>query len=359
MKPMPRRSWIAATLGVFLSGWMLLVPAPAARAIILFGSGDPARNTQAPAGTLENSGWQWQGRWLFAMGTVIGPRHFVTARHLGGNVGDPFEFRGLTYRTVALTNLSGTDLNVFTVAGRFADFAPLNTSTREGGRPLMLFGRGGRRGDAVAGRGWWVGDYDGVQRWGTNTVKGLVPANLSPIGELLVFDFTNTAGADEGIYSGGDSGSGAFMLDRDGLWKLAGVGYAVDGPYTADTNTPARYAAFYDTRGLWVGQPGNQEWLPDGATPTGTLAYMTRVSSHAAWLSLQSSTQPLAGQAILESAADPRGPFTEETAYALDGDQRQVTVPVTGSARFYRIRGASRLEFRALSGVICTLRFEW
>lgn len=358
MKPAPRQSRVVAMsiAWVCLGLWAFM---PSARAIIVFGSGDPARNIQAPSGSLEGSGWQWQGRWQFALGTVIGPRHFVTARHLGGSVGDPFEFRGLRYRTIALTNLGGTDLNVFTVAGRFADFAPLNTSNREGGRPLMLFGRGGRRGDAVPGRGWWVGDYDGVQRWGTNTVKGLVPANLSPIGELLVFDFSATAGADEGMYSGGDSGSGAFMLDRDGLWKLAGVGYAVEGPYTADTNSPARYGAFYDTRGLWAGPPGRQEWLPDGPTPTGTLAFMTRVSSHAVWLGDQASSQPPAGQAILESSPDLGRAFTEEAAYAIDGDQRLVSVPVNGAARFYRLRGASRLEIGSIVGGLCTLRFDW
>ena len=136
-----------------------------AHAVIVFGSGDPAYNTTPPSGALSSSGWDWQGRWQFALGTVIGPRQFVTARHLGGSPGDGFEYRGLRYRTVAVTNRPGTDLNVFTVAGRFADYAPLYSNARESGRPLMLFGRGGRRGPAVAGRGWWIGEYDGLQRW--------------------------------------------------------------------------------------------------------------------------------------------------------------------------------------------------
>ena len=344
-----------------LGAWILCcgLGLPVARAIIVFGSGDPVRNTAPPSGALEASGWHWQGRWQFALGTVIGPRQFLTARHLGGAPGDVFEFRGLHYRTVALTNRPGTDFNVFTVAGRFADFAPLNTGAHEAGRPLMLFGRGGRRGEAVLGRGWWVGDYDGAQRWGTNTVKGLVGADQSPAGELLVFDFSGSAGADEGIYSGGDSGSGAFLLDRDGQWKLAGVGYAVEGPYTSDTNAPPKYGALFDTRDLWVGQPGNQEWLPDGAMATGTRGYVTRVSSHAAWLILQASAQPPAGQPILESSVDLRSAFVEETAYSIDGDQRRIEVPVSTVARFFRIRGASRLQLRSISAEVCTLYFDW
>lgn len=349
------RVWVR----VALFGLFGLLGLPVARAIIVFGSGDPARNTTPPSGSLTNSGWHWQGRWQFALGTVIGPRQFVTARHLGGTVGDGFEFRGLRYRTVAVTQRPGTDLQVFTVAGRFSDFAPLNTNTREGGRPLMLLGRGGRRGEPVGGRGWWVGDYDGVQRWGTNTVKGVVPANLSPVGDLLVFDFSETAGADEGCYSGGDSGAGNFMLDRDGVWKLAGVGYAVEGPYTANTNTAPRYGALFDTRGLWAGQPGAQEWLPDGPTPTGTLGFMTRISSHAAWLTLQASTQPVPGQPILESSADLAGVFAEESAYAVDGDQRRVQVPVSSNTRFFRIRGASRLQLLSIEAGVCSLQFDW
>lgn len=126
---------------------------PSARVIILFGTGDPTRNATAPTGTLQRSGWPWQGRWQFALGTVIGPRQFVTARHQCGSVGDPFDFRGPRYHTAAVTHRPAADLDVFTIAGRFADFAPLNTNPREAGRPLVLFGRGGQRGDAVPGRG--------------------------------------------------------------------------------------------------------------------------------------------------------------------------------------------------------------
>jgi hypothetical protein len=347
----------AVILGAWIVGCSLGLPV--ARAIIVFGSGDPTHNAAPPSGALEASGWQWQGRWQFALGTVIGPRQFVTARHLGGAPGDAFEFRGLHYRTVALTNRPGTDLNLVTVAGRFADFAPLNTGAREVGRPLMLFGRGGRRGQAVPGRGWWVGDYDGVQRWGTNTVKGSVAVNQSPVGELLAFDFSGSAGADEGIYSGGDSGSGAFVFDRDGLWKLAGVGYAVEGPYTSDTNAAPQHGALFDTRGLWAGLPGSQEWLPDGSAATGTLGYMTRVSSHAAWLNLQNVAHPPAGVPVLESSHDLQGAFAEEAAYSVDGDQRRIQVPVSTVVRFFRVRGASNLQLRSISAGVCTLQFDW
>lgn len=357
MKPPRGHPGIGAILGMCILGLAFL--GPRTHAIILLGSGDPERNTTEPVGNLLRSGWQWQGRWQFALGTVIGPRQFVTAHHLGGSLGDPFEFRGLRYRTVAVAHRPGTDLNVFTIAGRFADAAPLNTQAREAGRPLLLFGRGGRRGDPVPGRGWLVGDYDGLQRWGTNTVAGWVSADRSPVGDLLVFDFSANAGADEAMYSGGDSGSGAFLLDRDGLWKLAGVGYSVEGPYATDTHAPVQFGALFDTRGLWAGFAGTQELLPDGPVPTGTLGFMTRVSSHAAWLAGQASASVPRGQPVLEAAPALGAVFAEESAYAVDGDLRSIQVPVSGSARFFRLRGASRLGIPSVTNGVCTFRFEW
>ncbi|MFZ4818784.1 MAG: hypothetical protein ACOYLU_09060, partial [Limisphaerales bacterium] len=48
-----------------LGAWIICcsLEVPVARAIIVFGSGDPARNTEPPSGSLEASGWRWQGRW--------------------------------------------------------------------------------------------------------------------------------------------------------------------------------------------------------------------------------------------------------------------------------------------------------
>jgi len=342
-----------------LAWWLLPLSAPPVRGLILSGSGDPAANTHPPTGLLASGGWQWQGRWLFALETVVGPRHFVTAHHLGGRAGDVFEFRGLRYLAQEVTQRAGTDLDIVTVAGRFADFAPLQAAAREGGRPLLVFGRGGRRGDPEPGRGWWVGEYDGVQRWGTNTVAGWVPADRSPVGELLVIDFSVSAGADEAMYAGGDSGSGAFVLDRDGVWRLAGIGFSVEGPYAPDTASPVRSGALYDTRGLWAGFPGSQELLPPGPSPTGTLGYMTGISAHAAWLGLQTSAAPPSGRRILESAPDLRAAFTEESAYAVDDAARRVEAPVPGpTSRFYRLRGASRLEFTSVDGGLCRFRFD-
>ena len=77
----PFLSWAWALLA-----GLLLWPS-STRAIMLFETGDPAANTSAPTDELANSGWQYQGLWGNFTGTPIAPQFFVTARHVGGEVG--------------------------------------------------------------------------------------------------------------------------------------------------------------------------------------------------------------------------------------------------------------------------------
>lgn len=341
--------------------WLLvaLVAGLPARAILLYGTGDPTRNTTAPTGgTVTNSGWQWQGRWSFALGTVIGPRQFVSAKHLNVPAGPLFEFRGLYYSTVSVTNLDGTDLNVYTVAGRFPDYAPINTSRSEVGRPLMLFGRGGKRGEPFENRGWKVADIDGVQRWGTNTVKSVIPSQQSAAGELLEFDFVSTAGDDEGIFSGGDSGAGTFMRGTDGVWRLAGVNYAVEGPYATNTTSEAFYGALYDTRGLYWGFQGQQQQVPNFIFPIGGRGFVSRVSTYATWLNSQVSDTPAGSIPVLESVAGATTVFAEEPGYGIDLGTKTIRVPITSTARFYRLKGATHLQIEGVQNGTCVIRYE-
>src|SRR5258708_26794692 len=76
---------------------MISNPSPA---VILYSNGDPAVNTTAPTGTLAGSGWQFVGYWGGFVGTVISANCFITAYHVGGSVGDQFNFNGVNY-TVA------------------------------------------------------------------------------------------------------------------------------------------------------------------------------------------------------------------------------------------------------------------
>ncbi|MEO1835360.1 MAG: hypothetical protein ABGZ49_07675, partial [Akkermansiaceae bacterium] len=130
--------------GRMLIGSILLLSAPPLPALIFFDTGDPAHNREiAPGGVWAGSGWQYQGDYKNFLGTMISPRHFVTARHLG--VGET-EFIHKTYfsgvasdRTYYLNptvnggagfwNITGTDLRLFEVYGDFPAYAPLYTKS--------------------------------------------------------------------------------------------------------------------------------------------------------------------------------------------------------------------------------------
>jgi len=92
-------------LGLVLSAG-LVVAAPS-KAVILYGTDDPSINTTAPTGELAGSGWQYEGLFSGFMGTVIASNYFLTANHIGGNVGEFFFFNGNLYTTTAVFRDSG------------------------------------------------------------------------------------------------------------------------------------------------------------------------------------------------------------------------------------------------------------
>ena len=261
---------------VFAFGTAML-PA-AAHAVIVFGS--QGRNTAAPTGALADSGWQFQGTWGAFLGTPIAPQAFITAQHIGGSIGNTFTYLSQNYTTTSFTDHPGTDLRVWKVSGTFPSYAPLYTKNDEATQSLVVFGRGTTRGAVltVSGqdKGWRWGTIDGAQSWGTNTVTGIATSNT--VGQLLAYDFSSTAGNDEGILSDHDSAGGVFIKDG-GTWKLAGINYGVSGPYKLSASDPASFnASLYDQSGLFRN---------DGSSaPAGPgFSYSSRISSNVNWMS--------------------------------------------------------------------------
>src|SRR5450759_1250386 len=93
----PRARILHAVVGL-LCGSLLLLSALPANAVLFYFTGDTNYNTTAPATrSLTNSGWQYQGAWAGFSGTVISSNGFITARHIGGSVGQSFSFQGADY----------------------------------------------------------------------------------------------------------------------------------------------------------------------------------------------------------------------------------------------------------------------
>jgi hypothetical protein len=293
-----------------------------ASAVIVYGP--QGRNLSAPTGPLANTGWQYFGRMSNTFsGWPIGPKHFLTAAHVGGGAGTTLTMPdGSVYTAISRVGAGG-DLAVFEISGTFPTWAPVWNDAVDGseiGRDAMLFGRGLPRGNAIyyplpldqennpsnlptgptptqlptslpprtglgptpqtSGefRGYeWFLTHDYAQSWGTNTPDGVVTDTT--YGQLLYFNFTEQGGPNEAALNGNDSGGAVFVKSPSGTWKLAGIHLGVDGPFSYTPNGPLVYMSVTDARGLWYQDGANRYQVPFDANPLAGASYSTRVAA--------------------------------------------------------------------------------
>jgi hypothetical protein len=337
-----RRSLVVCLIG-------LLACCPL-NAVIFYSTADPEHNTSAPTGSLTNSGWQLQGRWGAYLGTAVSSNAFLTAQHVGDSLGALFHLNGIAYPSTAFFDDPETDLRLVQVCGTFPDFAILHTNQTEIGKPMVVIGRGTQRGTPVITgdandktNGWRWGLFDSRIRWGENDVDDVVDGNAlfekSTVGDLLKARFNADAGPNECHLSVGDSAGGLFILD--GTWQLAGINFAVDGPYNTSTNGAGFEAAIFDEGGLFR-RDDNDEWalIPDRPFDQSGAFYATRVSTRIDWI--QSVLEQIAARQdapVLQSAPDPSGPFADQPTATVDPTSQLITVSQPDSSQFYRLRG--------------------
>ncbi len=259
-----------------------------ARGVILLDSGDPAHNTTAPTGALLDSGWQYQGDLGDFSGTPIQENYFITARHFGGVTGTPFTLGGAAYTTIRKQNSPNADLTIWQIGGAFPPdrIAPLYTDDNEVGKTAVLFGRGTQRGEEVRDgqnelKGWRWGPRDHVRRWGQNEIHSIKTIKGE---EFLTARFNAGNPVDhEAMLSTGDSGGAVFLQDA-GVWKLAGIHTAVEGPFN-DTDTGDGFnAAIFDKGDLYT-KP-NETWVltRDRAFDVPAFFHSARISASLDWI---------------------------------------------------------------------------
>ena len=266
-----------------------------AHAVILFDTGDPSVNSTEPGGDLAGSGWQYEGDWGGFLGTPISPSFFISAAHIG-LAGNGLSFGGNTYSLAGTYSQPGSDLLIWKIAGTFPSFAPLYSKSDEDGQHLVVIGRGTQRGaerplDNVL-RGWDWGPSDGVRRWGENDVTAIVPYSGHDL-VYATFDqhVVPNDHPNEAHLSSGDSG-GAVFINDGGTWKLAGINFAVDGPFwdmiPADSQTAAQtqiLAALFDDSGFYYYDDTSATYMQiPGPSPMPSGFYASRVSSELAWI---------------------------------------------------------------------------
>jgi len=306
---------VAAAVGAFAA------PRPAS-AVLLYKTA--TRNWQAPTGMKTNSGWQWFGKFGGFAGTPIARNYFITASHIGGGVGTPLVLNGKSYQTTAVFDDPATDLRIFKVSTPFSSWAPLYTGSSEVGKWTVDYGRGTQRGSAVTKnnqtKGWKWGTDDRIRSWGENYVAGTVDGG-SGFGQLLRYTFSSDGKlASEGALSNGDSGGPAFVRDSDGKWKLAGINYLVEGPFsTTGTNGSGFSASIFDKGGLYVGGDNAWKFTADTAGNVPAAWYATRISSRQAWIkSIVGSTSASSVQTLTAVSAVPE-PASIGTILAVGG----------------------------------------
>lgn len=278
-----------ALIGFFFG--VLLLPGPL-QAVFFYDTGDPSHNTTAPGvvdGVNADGIWGLQGNFGSFLGTPIAPQYFITAKHIGGSIGQNITFGAGTanegtYVTVSYEDSPTTDLRIWKISGTFVEFAELYTGSNEAGKELIVFGRGRQRGDAYLGpggeedlRGWRWGTADAVKRWGENVVAGYANS-----GSLLGATFSDTPGVNEAMLSVGDSGGAVFIQDES-TWKLAGINYAVSGSYYSNTgvNGSGVQAGLFDQTGIYS-SINNTGFAMSPSSPG--LFYATRISQEQTWI---------------------------------------------------------------------------
>ena len=329
------------------------VASPRAWAVIAFATSHPQSYQQEPV-ALGGGGWTWTGRFGPFAAVPIGPSSFITAAHVGQEVGTVFTWNGQSFRTVGGETDPQSDLRVWHVCGAFPGFAPRVTSDLREGDGIVVIGRGTSRGSEVlvdrgAGpelAGWQWGANDGVLRWGTNTVDRLVDGTEVGLnGPVVLFDFDGDAGDDECTVSLGDSG-GPVWVQRGNEWQLAAINFATDSEFRTVPDGPTLQGALFDFRGLYQRvASGAWDQVPAGGDgPAPATSVSTRIWPRRQWV--DAAIQRAPGPATLLSAAQVEGPFSPASGVSHDAVRREFRIPVGPGNAFFRVTGPAGPNLR-------------
>ena len=346
-----------------LAALVAALVSPHTQAVHFVNVEDPSHNTEPPADPAQARLWHLQGDWNAFLGTPIAAYWFITAKHVGGSLGDQLQLMGKPYTAIVRIPDPESDLALWGVATPFPDQATLYQGSRETSRRVVLFGKGPARGEAVwvetnetpVLKGWKWGKQHKVRRWGENVIDqievGPYPRGRK-LGELLVAFFDLDGLPSEAGLSGGDSG-GAMFLWSNRQWQLAGIHYAAGGVFKLKEGDEPFDAMLFDERGLhrrnWSEEEG-ETWPLTAldANPQPGPIVATRISHRASWIQQQITTfaNPLEA-IVVESAERPDGPYVKVDQWTLHTHPLGLVVDKPDHTRFFRVKSTTALRMLA------------
>lgn len=343
-----------ALYGLFTLG---LLGIASLQAVIFSKTDDPEHNTTPPSDPAEAKAWHLQGFWKTCQGTPIAAHWFLTAKHIGGNVGDTFMFRGKAYTAIARVLDPHSDLALWGVSEAFPDFAEFYQDGYEVGKRLLVFGRGEQKGKPVLlnseVRGWEFGQGGGFLRWGENIVDVLADNEElldEDIGQLIGAGFNREGLPSEAALSPCDSGGGMFLLEDD-VWKLAAVTYGAGGEYKRTETGESFIANMLDQGGFFLLQGEDEEeeeiweFIDDETFDIPSGIWGTRISYRLDWINSIIESFPDPAQSIhLEVSETLNGTYDEMEDWTLTVNPLALKISKPATARFYRIRASSLLN---------------
>jgi len=269
-----------------------------AHAVVLYATAD--RNTTAPSVADGLDAWNLQAQWGGYLATPIDPTHFIGAKHVNlASSTITFVYQGntLSYPVDSSSRREDpySDLTIYSLQSgySFPAYAPLYSTAVDGseiGKTMTVIGRGKQRGSAVTVNGyvagWQFGPGDGAQSWGQNIVSGFTPYSADAAAEtsLLYYTFDSNGVANEAAVSIGDS-SGAVFIRSNGQWKLAGITFSIDSPYSYTGTDSGFLADIFDARGLYFSDGTQWVLMPwTWAHPVPGASYASSISQRLGWI---------------------------------------------------------------------------
>lgn len=353
---------------------MVLLVAGNALGVLLENTGDPEANTSAPPPPYGSEGWNTQGQFGAFSGTPIAPNLFITAKHIGGGIGDTFILDGVHYKTMAYYPDPDSDLILWKIDGTFPSTAQLASQNPSFRQEVLAFGRGTRRGTEIRIpktdgdlRGWKWGPADGRLRWGTNRIASflnengqIIPPFVPDVHWIQCF-FDQGESTHECHLSRGDSGGGIFIQEGD-TWKLCAINYAVSGPYRYSVDSADFEASLLDTSGLFTFQNNSWTQIPDLFFPQPSYFLATATPSKNSWIEsirqpLDSGREPI----FISSATSIDDSFVPvDSEYEVIWTEQIIQIPVSGDQQFFHISSPADFKFKKvkLSNTHITVFFE-